>query len=229
MADPGRDVLRPVPHHARQHDRQRRAALHPARPRRVAVDARVDDQRLRPLVRGPDHAGRQAGRPLRAQAPVPGRPRDLHGHVGGLRARAERRVARGLPGRAGRGRGADEPADPVDHRGRLPAPRARHRDRDLGRHLGARAGHRPGARRRPRGARRLVGRLLDQPARRDRRGARHALGRRRVARPHEPDPRPARRRPHHRRGSSSWSGASSRPTTTAGPRPTRSASWSRPW
>ena len=50
--------------------------------------------------------------------------------------------------RAGRRRGADEPRDAVDHRRHLPAEAARAGDRDLGRHLGARARDRP-ARRRP--------------------------------------------------------------------------------
>ena len=138
VADPGRDVLRPVPDHARQHDRQRRAALDPARPRRVALDARVDDQRLRPLLRRADHARRQAGRPLRPQAPVPGR-----ASASSPRCRSPapwRRASSGwwhsAPAQGVGGR-PDEPAHPVDHRRRLPPPRAGHRHRHLGRHLGA--------------------------------------------------------------------------------------------
>ena len=79
-----------------------------------------------------------------------------------------------------------------------------------------RPGDRPGARRRAGGARQLVGHLLDQRAGGHRRRPGHDLGRRRVARPDQPHPRPARGSPSSRAASSCWSGASSRPTTTLG-------------
>ena len=56
--------------------------------------------------------------------------------------------------RAGRRRGAHEPALALDHRGRVPAQPGADRDRHLGRHLGPRAGRRAVARRLPRRARR---------------------------------------------------------------------------
>ena len=74
VVDALRDVFRAVHDHARQHGRERRAAVHPARPRRDPVDARVDGQRLRPDLRHADPARRQARRPLRPQAAVPRRP-----------------------------------------------------------------------------------------------------------------------------------------------------------
>ena len=46
LVDARGDVLRPLHDHARQHGRERRAAVHPARPRRLALRARVDGQRL---------------------------------------------------------------------------------------------------------------------------------------------------------------------------------------
>ena len=46
MVDARRDVLRAVHDHARQHGRERRAAVDPARPARVALEPRVDRQRV---------------------------------------------------------------------------------------------------------------------------------------------------------------------------------------
>ena len=82
VVDAVRDVLRAVHDHARQHDRERRAADHPARARRVAGQPRVDRERLRGDVRRADPARRQARRPVRAQAHVHGRRRPVHDLLG---------------------------------------------------------------------------------------------------------------------------------------------------
>ena len=169
---------------------------------------------------------RRAGRPVRAQADVPGGSCDLHGRLRGGGARAEHRRAGRRPGPAGRrrrDRHAAHPDDPL--RGRAAGP-PRHGARHLGRRQRPRRRARPGGRRRDRRGSLLAVDLLAQrpdrpraaadrsdppvrvqgpeplarPARpgpRQRRPARHRLG---------PGPRqrarldePRRRRPHRRR------------------------------
>ena len=142
----GGDVLRPVHDHARQHGRERRAAVHPARPRRRPVVARVDDQRLHadasPSCSSPAGASATSsaagGCSCSASSIFAALQR-------GHRPRPHRRLARRRPRRAGRRRRAHDAGDAVDHHQRLPAARARQGDRHVGRRVRARAGHRPGA------------------------------------------------------------------------------------
>ena len=122
VVDAVRHVLRAVHDHARQHGRERRAASIQRDLNADAGEPRVDDQRLRPVVRGADPARRQARRPLR--------PEEASSCVGlaiftlssAACALADHRHAadRG-PRRAGRRRRAAEPAVALDHRRRVPA------------------------------------------------------------------------------------------------------------
>ena len=78
LVDARRDVLRAVHDHARQHGRERRAAVDPARPARIAVGARVDGERLHADVRGAARHRRPARRHLRP-------PQDVHVRRGRVR------------------------------------------------------------------------------------------------------------------------------------------------
>ena len=128
-------------------------------------------------------------------------------------------LAHRRPRRPGRRRGADDAGDAVDHHERLPAARARARDRHVGRRLGARAGDRAGARRPARRARLLAVDLLHQPPRRRRRDRRHAVRHARVARRDGPADRRLRgRRSDHGRPDRADARRSSRPATGAGAR-----------
>ena len=69
----GGDVLRAVHDHARQHGRQRRAAVDPAQPARLDLVARVDGQRLHALVRRAARHRRAPRRPVRPAQDVPRR------------------------------------------------------------------------------------------------------------------------------------------------------------
>ena len=91
----GGDVLRAVHDHARQHRRERGAAVHPGRPRRHPLRPRVDGQRLHAHLRRPARHRRAAGRHLRPPAHVPVRRR-------GLRALERRDRPRPRPGLARR-------------------------------------------------------------------------------------------------------------------------------
>jgi hypothetical protein len=148
--------------HARQHRRQRRAALDPARSRRQALGARVDRLGLRPYVRGAVAHRWQARRPPRTAPDLRCRPRRLLRLVPCLRARAQRRLPRRGTRRPGRGRRAHEPGHALDHLGRIPASPTRHGDRHLGRRLGDGARDRPARRRAADRARRVELDLLHQ-------------------------------------------------------------------
>ena len=148
MVDPRRGVARALHDHARQHGRERRASVDRARPRPLALRARVGRHGLRAHLRGVHAHRRQARRPAGPPARVRGRPRRLHRRVARLRPGRKRRHADRREGRAGHRRGDDEPGDALDHHRHLSCAAARHGDRDLGRCLGARARDRA-ARRRP--------------------------------------------------------------------------------
>src|SRR5213076_3260742 len=68
VVDAGRHVLRAVHDHARQHGRERRAAIDPARPARQHLLAGVDCERLHAVVRGAPGDGWAPWRPVRAPA-----------------------------------------------------------------------------------------------------------------------------------------------------------------
>ena len=70
LVDARRDVLRAVHGDARQHRRERFAAVDPARPARLAVGARVDDQRVHAELRRAACHRRPARRHLRAAQDV---------------------------------------------------------------------------------------------------------------------------------------------------------------
>ena len=168
-------LVRAVHDHARQHDRERRAADDPGRPR--------PDRRR-------SSSGSSAGYALTfgalmltggKLADLFGRRRifvvglvDLHGVVARLRARGHRGHADRRARRPGRRRRPDEPRDPLDHRRHLPAAPARHGDRHLGRRLRARPRDRPARRRADHRAGQLELDLLHQ------RAGRRARDRRRV-------------------------------------------------
>ena len=129
--DPRHRLARAVHGGARQPRRERRAAEHPPRPRRLDPVAGVDRQRLRALLRRPAADRRGARRSLRAQAHVHGRDRAVHGLLGGGRAGAVDRAADRRPGRPGNRRGDRHAADADPAGRRLPARAARHGDRRL--------------------------------------------------------------------------------------------------
>ena len=166
----------------RPHGRERRAAGDPAGPRRAALTARVDSQRVRARVRGAAPVGREARRFLWTEAHLPARPRRVHRELARLRARHERRNADRRPNRAGGRRRLHPAGDALDHLGDLPAPRARDGDRDLGRRRRRRPRARPACRRSTDRDRQLALDLLRQRPDRNRRARRRTRARARVAR-----------------------------------------------
>ena len=124
---------------------------------------------LQPGLRGAAADRRHAGRPAGPQARVPGRRSGLHPGLDAVRhVRIDQRARRGAHA-AGRGRGAADPREPVDHPQHVPGPgRAGPRHRPVGRHIRARARAGPGDRRSAGRRVRLGERVLDQRA--DRRG-----------------------------------------------------------
>ena len=92
LVDAGGDVLRAVHGDARQHRRQRRAAVDPAQLRRLAVVAGVDDQRLLAVVRRAAGHRRPARRHLRPPQGLPDRRRRVRGRLGDDRLRARPRA-----------------------------------------------------------------------------------------------------------------------------------------
>ena len=137
------------------------------------VTARVDGQRVHPDVRRVPPDRRSARRPVRTQAHVRGRNRDLHARLGRCGARAEHRGTRHRQGHPGPRRSHRHPAHAHAPQRSSPGREARVRARRLGRD------RRP--RRRTRARRR----------RRDRR--RHLLAVDLLAeRSHRSRPRPAR-------------------------------------
>ena len=143
--------------------RQRRAALHAARPARRHRRDRMGRGRLRAdLRRVPDHGG-AARRPDRPAADVLDRARAVHARLGRVRGGRHADRARGRAARAGGRRRAHHAQRALDHRRHLhrcrPPARARHlRARD-GSGRGVRTTHRwrpdPGRHRRARLARLL--------------------------------------------------------------------------
>ena len=174
-----RHVLRLVPLRARPAGRHHRPADDQERSRCGPGRRGVDGQRLHARVRPPPDRRGRPRRPLRAQADVRRRHRDLHRGLGRRRVGHRRRRARGRTGGAGCRRGdlrsaRDDPAHRGDA-GRTPREGAR----CLGRDRRSRRGAGTPARRRPHRARRLAVDLLDQRASRaGAGGARRAVPRR---------------------------------------------------
>ena len=157
----------------------------------------MDGQRVHADLRRLPAHGRRARRPLRAEAHVHARRRDLHGRVGGGRARPLRRLAdRGSrrPGPRRRDRHAADAHHP--ERGR-PARPARRRARRVVRHRRARGRDGAARRRRRRGRDLVAVDLLAQRPRRPRapaaRDAAHGVDRPGQG-PRPPGPRARERR-----------------------------------
>ena len=83
--------------HPRHRDRERRAALDPGRPRVLAGEPAVGDQRLCARLRRVPPARRPPRRPPRPAAGLHGRPHRLHDRLAPVRARVERGIADRLP------------------------------------------------------------------------------------------------------------------------------------
>ena len=158
---------------ARHRRRQRRPSVDPERPRLLAGEPAVGDQRLRTRLRRLHAARRSPGRHPRAQARVHGRPRHLLGGLSSLWPGLERGVAHRRPRPPG-SRGGDDHAfraldpDQVVHRG----PRAQHRPRRLGRGRRCRRRRRRPHGRGPHGSPLLAVDLLRQRPGRHRRACR---------------------------------------------------------
>ena len=201
MVDAPRRLVRAVHDHARQHGRERRAAVHPAVARRRPVGARVGGRLVRADVRDVHAHGRQARGLLRPPAALHHRPGDLHARVARLRSRAERRVPHRRTHRPGSRRGDHEPRDARDHHRDVPAASAGDGHRHLGRRLRDGPRHRPAPRRADHRPHRLELDLLRQRPGRHPRHRRRPLGHRReprhVARaaPRPAGPRDVGRRP----------------------------------
>lgn len=144
-----RDVHRTGNDPARQHHRERGAAVHPARARGDAGELGVGHQRLCPGPGVADPHRRHAGRSLRPQTAFPHRPGHLHPLLRRLRPLPRRSRADRLPGPPGCGRRGDGPPHPLHSRGRLPVRAEDDRHRDLGRRRGTRLRRRPDRRRHP--------------------------------------------------------------------------------
>ena len=156
------------------HDREHRDPGDQRQARRVAVGHPVDPQLVRARLRRPAHHGRPARRPVRAQAALPHRPRDLHACVGRVRLRADPGPADHLPGGTGHRRRVADAADAVGTDRDLPTGKTWGRVRHLGRDGRCRHDRRPGCRRLAGHRLRLALDLLRQPA-----GGRRRAGRRR--------------------------------------------------
>ena len=88
VVDARRDVLRAVHADARQHGRERRAAIDPEGPRRQPLEPRVGGQRLHAQLRRPARHRRAPRRHLRPPPDVPRRGHDLRAVLGHRRAGA---------------------------------------------------------------------------------------------------------------------------------------------
>jgi hypothetical protein len=194
--DVGSDVLRALHDHARQHRRERRAALHPALSAREHLLARVDRQRVHAHFRGHARHGRATRRSVRTPAHVPVRRDRLRGLELPDRPGPERHVADRLSRHAGRRLGVHDAGDPFDHHQHVRGSRARPRDRHVGGGLGDGARHRPRRRGAPGPGSELAVDLLPQRPRRDPRHRRNPARRAGVARR---DRRPRGRRAWRRR------------------------------
>ena len=175
LPDLGRDLRRPV---------ARRSELGP--------------QRLRDRLRRAARALRPAGRPVRPQGRLPARARRVHPGQRRLRGQRLARVARRLPGAAGRRRGRCSPRPAWAAADRDPAGRPGARGAHLGGVRRARRGGR--ARRRRRAGRRVL--ALGVPDQRAGRPRRADLGGPRSCRPPATTQRTAGARPARRRASS---------------------------
>src|SRR4051812_957719 len=125
VADPRGRRLRRIRHHPRQHCRQRRPALDPARPPPGDLGPQLDRQRLCARLRRPA-SHRWAPRRLVGTAPrVPDRARAVHRDVGDGWAGPERRHADRRTRSARSRRSAHDAADARDHQRRFPDERER--------------------------------------------------------------------------------------------------------
>ena len=115
LARPRPRLPRAVHGRARRDDHERRAAVDPAGPRLQPGQPAVGDQLVHAGVRRVPAARRSSRRPVRSQAHLPRRRRDLHRRVAGQRAVAVGRDAHRLPRAAGPRRGARVPGGAVDH------------------------------------------------------------------------------------------------------------------
>ena len=183
VVDARRGLRRDVHAAARHHGRERRAAVHRARPERLVRGPAVGDRRLRAHARRVPAHGRLDRRRHRPPARLRGRARGLHRRLGAVRAGRLAADAQPRARPAGRRRRHD-----VRHRAgaagvRLPGPRPRHRDRPVGSDDRRRRGDRAAGRRRARRGERLGVDLLRQRADRHRGDRAHAGARAGVARP----------------------------------------------
>ena len=168
VVDAGGGLVRPVHDHARQHGRERRAAVDPARPRPDRSPSSSGSSRATrsPSARSCSRAASSptcsAGGGSSSSASSIFTASSLACGLAGGATRADRRARRPGPRR-----GADEPGDALDHHRHLPAAPARNGDRHLGRRLRARARDRPARRRHHHRAHQLELDLLHQrPGRR---------------------------------------------------------------
>ena len=191
---------RPVHGRPGHRDRERRAALDQGRPRVLAGEPAVGDQRLRARLRRLPAPRRARGRPPRPPTDLPRRRGRLHGRLASRRAGLVGGVADRRAGAAGARRGdhlARRALDPLGHVPR--GTRAQHRARRLGRGRRLRRRGRRAARRRPdRGAQLGVDLLRQRPGRRGRVHA-GAVPAHREPRREREDVRRAGRSARHRR------------------------------
>ena len=186
MVRTGADPRGAVHGHPRRRDRERRAAVDPGRPRVLAAEPAVGDQRIRARVRRLPAARRAIRRPPRPPSRLHGRNRHLHDRLAPVRPRVERRVAHCLPRVAG-SRGRDHhPGSTLDPRCDVRGgPRAQHRAGGLGSRRRRRSRRRGALRRHPHRPPVLGVDLLRQRPGRNRRtdpGSGPALGEPRQAR-----------------------------------------------
>ena len=196
-----RAVPRPADDGPRRDDRERRAALHPARPALLPGQPHVGDRRLPDHLRRLPAARRPGRRPDRAQARVPDRARPVHRRVGAVRDRQQPGAADRRPPAAGSRRRGRLERDPGDHRDRVPGQgRAGQGDGPVRVRVRRRRLDRPARRRRADAVARLALDLLRQRA--DRRARVPArIGADRGERGHRPRRRRGRARldPDHAR------------------------------
>ena len=133
MACTGAHQRRAVHGRARYRNRQRRSSLDQGRPRVLAGEPAVGDQRLCARVRGLPSARRESRRPTRPPTRLRGRSRAVRRRLDRRRPRLERGVADRRPVAAGARRRGHLSRGPVDPDDDLPrGARAEHRARRLG-------------------------------------------------------------------------------------------------